>query len=435
MQLNFKNAIIKGTLILTAAGILSRIIGFFYRIFLTRYIGAEGMGVFQLVTPIIGIVFALCSAGIQNGISRYSAAKNNPSVWLISGLLISVPFSALISFIIYSNADYISTRLLMNKNCTDLLKILSVSFPFSSFHNCVNGYYYGRKKTAIPAASQLLEQITRFLCAFLYVGFCTANNQPVTAICAVYGSLAGELISCIFCACALALKKNINFKFIDIFPCSKELIKFSMPLTANRLLMHLLQSAETILIPAQLMLYGMSQSESLTTYGILNGMALPLIMFPTAITNSLSVMLLPEVSAAQAKNNSNSIINTLNKTIKLCMLMGFASTIFFLTAGSRLGAFLFNEPLIQNFALILAWLCPFLYMSSTLGSILNGLGKTTATCFQSIFCVLVRITFLIIFVPKYGISGYLTGLLISQMLLCLLHYTELRKTFKANTLK
>ena len=76
------------------------------------------------------------------------------------------------------------------------------------------------------------------------------------------------------------------------------MLVFSVPLTFNRLLMHILQSCESILIPAQLILYGYSQNESISIYGILTGMALPFILFPAALTNSLSIMLLPEVSGA-----------------------------------------------------------------------------------------------------------------------------------------
>ena len=429
MIINLKNAVIKGTLILTAASILSRVIGFFYRIFLTRYIGSEGMGLFQLVTPVIGIVFAICSAGIQNGISKYSASKKENSTWLFSGLLISVPLATLISFVIYTNSEYIATRFLLNKNCCELLKMLSLSLPFASFHNCINGFYFSHKKTAVPAASQLLEQIVRVFTVFAYASYCKSINQQITVICALYGNLAGEISSSVFCAMMLIIGKKVNFSTKEILPCSKTLIKFSIPLTVNRLLMHLLQSGESILIPAQLILYGHSNSEALSIYGILNGMALPLIMFPTAITNSLAVMLLPEVSAAQAKDNKNAIINTLNKTITLCTVMGFLSSIFFLLIGGKIGSFLFNEPNVHTFILILAWLCPFLYLSTTLGSILNGLGETTATCFHSIFCVMLRIAFLVILVPKQGISGYLIGLLISQIALCVMHYIKLSRMF------
>ena len=90
------NNVIKGTLILTTAGILSKILGFFYRIYLSRCIGAAGMGLFQIVMPAAGIVFAICSSGIQTAISKFCCDKKNDFLWLISGLLLSIPTSLLL---------------------------------------------------------------------------------------------------------------------------------------------------------------------------------------------------------------------------------------------------------------------------------------------------------------------------------------------------
>ena len=144
------NNVIKGTLILTTAGILSKILGFFYRIYLSRCIGAAGMGLFQIVMPAAGIVFAICSSGIQTAISKFCCDKKNDFLWLISGLLLSIPTSLILTFIVYTNADFIATRFILNEACSSLLKILSLSFPFAAFHNCINGFYFAKKKTAIP---------------------------------------------------------------------------------------------------------------------------------------------------------------------------------------------------------------------------------------------------------------------------------------------
>ena len=129
------NNVIKGTLILTTAGILSKILGFFYRIYLSRCIGAAGMGLFQIVMPAAGIVFAICSSGIQTAISKFCCDKKNDFLWLISGLLLSIPTSLILTFIVYTNADFIATRFILNEACSSLLKILSLSFPFAAFHN------------------------------------------------------------------------------------------------------------------------------------------------------------------------------------------------------------------------------------------------------------------------------------------------------------
>lgn len=422
-----KNAVVKGTIILTLAGIASRCIGFFYRIFLTRAIGSEGMGLFQLVTPVLGIVFAICSSGIQTGISKFCAAKKNDFQWLLAGLILSLPLSVAASAAVYCNASLIACRLLLNPDCTGLLKILSLSFPFSAFHNCVNGYYFGHQKTGVPAFSQLIEQIVRVAVIFAYAQYCEARQIPVTAICAVYGNLAGETVSFLFCGAALILTEKLKYTVLNTLSNAAALFCFALPLTSNRLLMHLLQSAETILIPAQLMLYGYSRPEATSLYGILNGMAIPLIMFPSAITNALSVMLLPKVSQAQSLHNSQSITHTFTRCLRLCMEMGIMSTFLFILYGSNLGAAIFGEPLVQSFVLILAWLCPFLYLSTTLGSILNGLGKTTTTCIHNIIAILIRITFLIVLVPAKGITAYLIGLLMAQIFICFAHYIKISR--------
>lgn len=421
------NAVIKGTLILTAAGITSRCIGFFYRIFLTRTIGAEGIGLFQLVTPVMGIVFAICSSGIQTGISRYCAAKKDSLRWLLAGLCISMPLAVAACIIVYTYSGFIASRLLINPDCAGLLKILALAFPFSTFHNCINGYYYGHKKAGIPAFSQFAEQLVRVAAVFLYANYCEEHNIPVTALCALYGNLAGEIASFIFCSISLMFSEKIKCSLKGLGNNIAELFTFALPLTSNKLLMHLLQSGEAILIPAQLMLSGFNRSEATSLYGILNGMALPLILFPSAITNSLSVMLLPEISEAQSANHNDSITKTFDRCLRLCTEMGIMSTLLFIFYGSKLGAIIFDEPLVYSMVLVLAWLCPFIYLATTLGSILNGLGETTSTCIHNIIAILIRISFLILLVPSKGINAYLIGLLVSQIFICLAHYIKLSR--------
>lgn len=193
-----------------------------------------------------------------------------------------------------------------------------------------------------------------------------------------------------------------------------------MPLTINRVLINLLQSAEAVCIPLRLQAHGFTQALALSSYGTLTGMALPLVLFPSAITNSLAVMLLPTVSEAQAAGNTQAIEHLTNKTIKSCLLLGILCTIFFLLTGNLCGTFLFHSQEAGTYILILAWLCPFLYLGATLGSILNGLGKTFDVFVINALALLVRILFVWFAIPAFGILGYLWGLLLSQLLHSLL---------------
>ena len=95
---------------------------------------------------------------------------------------------------------------------------------------------------------------------------------------------------------------------------------------------------------------------------------------------------------------------------------------------ANIGAIIFKEPDVYGYITVLAWLCPFIYLTATLGSTLNGMGKTSTTCIQNIVGIIIRLACLILFVPKYGIPAYLIGILISQIFVCISHYISISRT-------
>ena len=204
----------------------------------------------------------------------------------------------------------------------------------------------------------------------------------------------------------------------------------SFPLTLNRLTLNLFTTIENLLIPYQLKLFGYSSSDALSIYGILTGMAFAIIMFPTVLTNSISVLLLPVVSEAQAKHNDRLIREAFIKTTESCLLLGLLCTIGLLVLGDFIGNFIFKNALSATFIVTMSWICPFLYLGSTLNSIFHGLGKPGITLLLNLFSCLIRILFIIFLIPVIGIKGYLTGLLISQIALCVLALLWLYRLMK-----
>ncbi len=161
-----KKLFIKGTLLLTFAGLLSRLMGFFYRIFLSHTIGAHGLGIFQLILPLQILIMSICASGIQTAISRLTAAEKvseNPSRhisdYFVVGTVFSVVFSLVFSWFLYSYADFWAVQILKEPQTSGLIRILSLSIPLSTLHTCINSYYLGRKQAGFPAGVQLLEQL------------------------------------------------------------------------------------------------------------------------------------------------------------------------------------------------------------------------------------------------------------------------------------
>lgn len=434
-----KNTIIKGTLILTIAGFATRFIGVFYKIYLAKLMGAEMMGVYQLVFPVYGVCFTLYASGIQTSISRLIAAergKNNDSnikKILAVGIFFSISIALVLSVLLYMNSDYVARRLLLEPRSAKSLRVLAIVFPFCGVTACTNGYYYGIKKASVPGLSQLFEQIVRVLSVYIIATFMGNGNVTLTCELAVLGLGFGEIVSNLYNVFSFikgtskdgkrrlyTYKKNSFFSTIRKEQIPRNILKLAIPLTSNRLLISLLQSFEAVLIPNMLKSSGLSSGDALSIYGILTGMSMPFIMFPSTITNSFAVMLLPEVSEAQAAQNNRLIDSTTSISIKYSLLIGILSTGIFIIFGKPLGIVIYHNKLSGSFLTTLAWLCPFLYLSTTLGSIINGLGKAHITFFNTVVGLTIRILFIIFMVPKKGIAGYLIGLLVSQLIISFL---------------
>lgn len=425
-----KRAFLGGTLLLTAAGFSCRILGFFYRIFLSRTIGAEGLGIYNMVHPVYGICFALCAGSIQTALSQYIASNEQKGRTVFrTGLLLSLSLSFFFAFLICRHADWIARTVLMEPSCAPYLPLMGLSVPFASAHACINGYYYGMQKARVPAFSQITEQILRMIFVFSLASLWTSQGIALTVRLAVLGHVAGEVASALFTLlCLLICPPSTLAPSPDTFSaCALPLIALALPLMGNRLVLNLLASAEAVWIPASLKRFGLSASEAFSVYGVLTGMALPFILFPSAITNSMAVLLLPSVARAQAEGRNDLIDTTVSMSLRYSMYMGIFCIGIFVLFGNALGTSVFHSRDAGTCIQILAWLCPFLYLATTIGSILNGLGKTHTTFLQSSLVLTLRLVFVLIGIPRFGIYAYLCGMLICELLLALLHLHALHR--------
>lgn len=432
-----KHPLITGALLLTATGIISRCMGFLYKIFLSRTIGAEGIGLYQMIFPIYGVCYALTTAGVETAISRFTAAeasRKNPGSArriLFMGLFLSLTLSFFTCLLLYAQADWIALYVLRDARCANLLRILVLSIPCGACHSCISGYYYGLKKTGVPAFSQLLEQSVRVASVYLIYKVSLQAGRPLNPEAAVAGMVLGEAASMLFSFFFISSEHPVDARpeRFSLKLWAGRLFRMAAPVTANRVCLNLLGSAEAILIPLTLRQYGLSSEMALSVYGTLTGMAMSFILFPSVLTNAVSVMLLPAVSESQTLGQQDHLRLTIRRTVSSCLILGAACTVFFLLTGKFLGRFFFHSELAGDFLITLSFICPFLYLNGTLHSILNGLGKTSASFTDNLIGIMVRIFFILLLIPSIGIEGYLYGLLVNQLLVALLSLLSLKEYF------
>ena len=425
-----KKIFLKGAFVLTFVGLATRVIGFFFRIFLSRSFGTEGIGIYHLIFPVYALCISLSAAGIETALSRLTARYTSlgkpelaKAAFQIS-LLLSVSLALLCTIFIQLFAPPIAVFALADARCIPLLKVMSYALPFASIHSCICGYSLGLKQTRIPGISQLAEQCARVLGVYLlYTAAMKESGHAgiILAVCGlVIGEIAGSFYS-IFAVRHLLYSKSAAQKCtISTYAgCLRSILTHAVPVTANRISLNILQSIEVVSIPKCLMLFGFSRSASLSCYGILNGIAMPCILFPSAITNSISMMMLPTVAEIQAARQDRTLRQMIRKVSSSCLLLGFLCTIGFLLTADFLGSFVFQSREAVSYIRVLAFICPFLYTNSTYVSILNGLGRTGTSFVIQLTGLCIRIAGVFFLIPQTGISGYLTGLLASQIFIFL----------------
>ena len=431
-----KHAILKGTFILTLTGFATRFIGFFYRVFLSHRFGEEGVGLYQLIFPVYALCFSLTTAGIQTAISRSVAHKvslgrsQQAKELLYAGLGISIALSFVVTYFLQQNAAFIALHMLSEPRTEPLVIAVSYGLPFAAIHSCIIGYHYGLKQTKIPAIAQMIEQVIRVTAVYIIYMIAVHRSFEISISIAVYGLVIGEFASAFICIRSLHTSGSVRrkgfFALASYTKHLKEISTQSVPLTANRVLINLLHSIEAISIPGRLQAHGASVSSSLSTYGVLTGMALPLILFPSAITNSVSIMLLPTVAEVQAAKDKQEMKRLVKKVTLYCFALGWACTIVFLVFGTWMGRILFNSEATGRFIVTMAWICPFLYTNTTLISIINGLGKATTSFIINSIGLALRIGSVFFLIPMFGIAGYLWGLLASQLVVSALCLIDLK---------
>ena len=406
---------------------ISRILGFFYRIFLSRTIGASGLGLYQLIFPVFTLCLAISASGIQTAISRFVASSDDKKKYLFSGLFLSVLLSGLFALFIYMSAPWIATDILKEPRTENLLRIMVYALVPASIHSCFNGYYYGKKESVVPSICQIIEQLTRVAGTLIIYSVLLESGLPLEPIHAVWGLVISELAGLLVNLTAYNSKENaierrstikntkVVFSFTDFLYMVKHLGLLALPLTLNHVLMTLSHSLENLLLPQQLVAYGYSSDEALGHFGILTGMAMSVIFFPSAITNSLSVLLLPRISETKSKGDMCVVLETIKGAVCCGVALGSLCTFLFLLSADWFGIYIFDNALAGFYIRILSILCPFMYTASLLSSIVNGLGHATLTLACNLSGCAIRILSIWFFVPVYGMYAYIISMIVASV--------------------
>lgn len=435
----FRSTIIKGALILTLANIITRILGFVYRIYMSNTIGAEGMGLYQLINPLYLLVWSITSSGLSTSMSKLTSQEmargkvGNTQRLLFIAITISVSLSLVISFLVHKYAFYISLYYIKDTRTSMSLKLLSVCFPFMACGSVIRGYFFGIKNTTIPAISQVFEQIIRM--AFVYLLSASMIPKGLEYACgaAVIGMAMGEILSFLYVGLMwLAKSKNIKKQkpTINYKTAFTMLFAIALPLTLNRVTSSLFSTAESVLIPQKLQQFGLSKTDAISILGILNGMAMPLIMFPSSLLTALATATMPVISESHELKQHYRIQRTIKQTMFITAVIASGTTGLFLAYPSEIGYLIYSQRQMGDILKILALVCPFLYVQVTISGILNGLGEQVFIFKVNMITSVINLLVIFFVIPMYGIYSFILSWILSAAVATFMTASRLKESVK-----
>lgn len=419
-------SIFKAVATVTIFSVITRTLGFFFRIFLSRKLGAEGMGLYQMASSVLGIFMTLISSGIPlttaKLVSKYESqnelVKRNK---VVTSALVVALFVAVFSSIFILILKSVWNIVLTDSRAVEILIILIPSIIFSAIYAVFRGALWGKNDYFSCGLTELLEQIIRF--ALTFIMLLTISDFFVAT---KYSAIAFN-ITCLASAIItlfIYLKKGkLNFHKGEY----KNVIKSAAPITGVRLANSLVQPLTTLIIPTMLILSGYTTSEAVSSFGVIMGMTFPMLFVPMSIVGSISMVLIPSISSMMSKNDYTSIENNINNSIKVSTFISMLFIPLYLSVGNLIGIVLYDNAL-SGILLQLSAVCVLPITTCNLtGSILNALNMEVKSFVNYIIGSVVLFVSLIVLTPIIQINSIIVSFFLSMTIISLLNLHKIKK--------
>lgn len=415
------------TAVMTGCSLLLRLMGIVFRIFVSNRVGAEGMGLYQLVLSvhILGSTFA--TSGLVTAITCLAgerlARQDNKGVQKLlgTGSLLSLVVGGLSALVLFSGAPVIS-QWLGDSRAGDAVAMSGLGLPFIGVSSCLQGYFLARRKAGPPCVAQLAEQVIRIGCISIMLSTLWDGSLGSACVIIVLGDALAEAINCL--VLVLAYRRDHPKCICGTSPPQatlNPLLKITLPLAGSRYISTGLRTIENTIVPARLALCTGSKALALAGFGAVKAMALPLIFFPSALLMTLTGLLIPELSDAHALGQGKQVARLVEQALHITLPGAIFVGGLFTILGKDLGIWLYHDPLVGLLLQVLGPLTPVMYLDSVATGMLKGLGQQVHAFWYSLADSVVRIALIWWLLPYYGLAGFLFVMLVSNLLTALLN--------------
>lgn len=409
--------------ILTSTSLLMKFAALIFNIYISNQIGSEAVGVFSLVMAIYLFFITVATSGLNIAVTvivseKFALNKNQQAIKAIRtciffSLLLGIAAGGLI--LLFSN--FITSKCLHNMVSSRPLFYIAIGLPFIAMSSCISSYFATIRKAYKNAISQVFEFTIKMFATIILLKINISNGVEAICISLILADVISEICSftLIFILYIIDIKLK-KLEDIRSFGQRINILKIAFPVAVTSYIRSGLSTLKQLIIPNQLEKSGISCSRALSQYGMINGMVLPVITFPTVFTDSYSMLLIPEFSTYVAQKNYKAINYIANKIFKItCAFTMCICSIFFIFSND-LGLAIYNNIEIGYYFKIFTPFIFFMYMDHIIDCILKGLNKQFGVMCCNILDLSITTCFIYFLLPVLGIKGYVLSIFFSEVL-------------------
>lgn len=430
-----KTLFVKNAAVLTATSLLLRFAGIVFKVWLAKKIGADGMGLYSLVFSLYAVAAAGAAGGLPVAVTRLvaesgeSGAKSRKKI-LSAAFGVNLAVSLAIGAVLFFGAGFLAGGVIGDSRAVLAIRVLSFSVVFMGLGSVIRGYFIARRNATPNALSLVLEQACRIGTVLLAVRLTRGSDLSYTCAAVFAGDTAAEILSCVF----LYIRYRLDIKKQpegdgDTARVFRRIIGISAPVTAGKYLNSLLRAAENMLVPRAL--YRFSKKGALALFGMIKGMALPILFFPSVLLNAVSTLLVPEMSEAALHRRTFAVRSAVERVICSAAITGFIFSALFACAGYRIGFLLYKSADVGFLITALAPIVPLMYLDSLCDGLLKGLNQQIFTFWVSVTDSALRLLAVFPVLSRFGIKGFLVIMYFSNLFTAFLNVRRLIKISRA----
>ena len=432
-------------IVMTVTSLVMSSIGVWFSVYISNRIGAEAMGTYQLIISVYSFAVTLATSGISFATTRLISEEMGGSK--LGGVKRSVrkciayalAFSTIAGVGLFLLAKPIGKGVLSNPDTIIPMQTMALGLPFLSVASVFGGYFTAVRRVVKNSAVQIFEQLLRIVITIIALSVVPKSNMMYICLAIGASGVVAEIMSFISSFVLYKLdskryKKEKNYSK----GLSKKMLSIALPIALSSYLRSGLLTLKNLLVPLRLQKSGLSQSAAVSFFGMMHGVVLPILLFPSAFISSFSGLIIPELAEYRARDGrvigNKSIYYIIGRMLTINLMFSICVAAVLYNFAEPISASMSEDPNTVIYIKLMAPIVPIMYVDNCVDCILKGLNEQLSSMKYNIIDAAVSLVLVTFLLPVSGIAGYVIIICISEILNFILSLNRLVKItqFKIN---